>query len=159
MSEQLILKEFKVEKAKIDEWNLILDILKEVRLTYWFVGTENYSTFYVAKDPATEDIVCCFSIDYEGEIGILKSFAVRKKLQKKGIGQYVVSKIPEIARDCGIKKLYATSHEAKAFWRKTIFSEIDKSKVKEPYILKYLSCVCDAKIPKGESYSIFKVEL
>ena len=127
-----------IEKATQADWELVLQILEEAGLKTYFTGNENFRTFYTVKNPETKELICCFAIDYEKDIGILKSFAVKKELHGKGLGKIIVSKISDPAKRLGLKKLYATSWEAPNFWRKVDFIEIDPQDSTDNYYLKYI---------------------
>lgn len=143
MQEQLTLAELKIKKATQNDWQETLKLLEDVGLTFWFTGGENYKTFYIVSDPETKKIICCFSIVCENDIGILKSFAIKKDLQGRGIGKYIANKTPEVAKSQGIKKLYAASKEAPQFWQKTVFKELTINEVKDNFFLDYLNGLKD----------------
>ena len=133
------LENLEVVKASQDDWDDILEILEETRLIIWFTGGETYHKFYIVRDQGTNQIICCFQIAQEGEVGILRSFAMRKNLQKKGIGRYIVNnEIPSIAKNLGIKRLYARGNDVgdfktNGFWRKTIFKHVLRKDIKDKY--------------------------
>ena len=138
MSKPVVLHKLEIEKANQEDWNEILNILEETKLTHWFIGGENYKNFYTVREPISKKIICCFSIATEGDIGILKSFAVRINYQGKGIGKLIANKTPELAKKIKLKKIYAASAEAPDFWNKTIFKEINIKEANEPYYLSYI---------------------
>lgn len=138
MVSKVITKDLIIEKAKETDWNSILNLLNETNLTHWFFGNENYKNFYVVQDKDSKSLICCFAIDTKENTGILKSFAVKKDLQGKGIGKFIVNQLPDIMTNLNIDKLYACSSEAPDFWKKTIFNEINTSSVNSNFYLKYL---------------------
>ncbi len=127
----------KIEKACGEDWQDILELLESAGLRAYFSGVETHHNFYVVYEGS--DILCTFAIDSKGEIGILKSFAVSKKAQGKGIGKKVANCMFDIAEEFKIKKLYATSWEAPEFWRKTIFNEISEEEGKDSFYKEYLN--------------------
>ena len=146
MVKEITLNQLKIEKANENDWDSILKLLEQTDLTFWFTGSENYNSFYCVKEPTDNEIICCFAIEYEKDIGVLKSFTTIKSLQGKGIGKYIADKTPNICKQLGIKKLYAASIEAPKFWTKTILKEISFNEIKDPYFLKYLNNFCH-KVP------------
>ena len=139
--EKLITEKCSSEK----EWSNILEILKETELYIWLTGKEQYQNFHVIKEPDTKKIIGCFTFTQEGSIGILKNLAIAKTFQRKGISTFIVNnKIPKIAKELGIKKLYLhgndrgpfTSHH---FWEKTIFKHIKSTDVKDKYYIDYFN--------------------
>ena len=135
---ELILNKLKIEKALNADWNLILEILNETGLRAWFTGAENYSTFYTVKDIKSNKTIACFSVELENDIGILKSFAVRKELQGTGLGRHIANKVSDVAGKLGLKKVYASSWEASQFWIKTHFKKINKSDSTDEFFLRYV---------------------
>ena len=148
MNIELTLDQLKIGKASQNDWGPILKLLEETDLTSWFTGNESYKNFYTVKEPELKKIICCFAIEHENNVGILKSFAIAKKIQGKGYGKLIANKSPEIAKELSIKKLYAASKEAPNFWIKTIFKEIKYGEIEDSYFLKYLNCFKD----KVENY-------
>ena len=144
MQNKLLQDNLKIEPAIEKDWLEILQLLEENDLTFWFTGNVSSENFYIAKDPKNKKIICCFSIEFEDTIGILKSFAISKGLQGKGIGKHIVNNnLERLSQRLGIKKLYAASIEAPEFWAKTIFKEIKRSEIKDDYFFKYLDNFCD----------------
>ena len=144
MKNELVTTQLKIEPASEKDWLEILQLMEENDLTFWFTGNESSKNFYIAKDSENKKIICCFAIEFENTIGVLKSFAVSKNLQGKGIGKYIVNNNLEgLCQELGIKKLYAASIEAPEFWAKTIFQEIKRSDIKDDYFFKYLNNFCD----------------
>lgn len=139
MAPKLTIENISIEKANDSDWDLILKLLEETRLTFWFSGNESYKNFYIVRDKSAGSFACCFAIDTEEKTGILKSFAIRKDLQGKGFGKNIVSRLSDIMKKTGLNKLYACSYEAPDFWRKTIFSEININSVKDNFYLNYVN--------------------
>lgn len=135
----LILTKLKIEKAKESDWKEILVLMEETGRKSFFTGIESYKKFYLVRDTETKEVICSFAIDTENTTAILKFLGVRKDLQKKGVAKYVISKVPDILKEQGIKWLYASTWDAPGFWAKTVFKEIKINDVKDPFFLKYLS--------------------
>lgn len=128
-----------VIQAKDTDWNEILNLLEETDLTIWFTGKESSKDFFIVRDPDTRRLICCFSIIKEDDLGILKSFAVRKELQGKGIGKYITLKMFEVNKKFGIKKLFAASEDpVYKFWLKNNFKEIKYSEIEERFFYNYV---------------------
>lgn len=113
--------------------------MEETGRTVFFTGKESYENFYVVRESDKEKIICSFVIEFKNEIAILKFLGVRKNLQGSGVGKYVVNKAPELLKNRGIKKLYASTWEAPMFWNKTVFKEIQIKDIKDKFFLDYLS--------------------
>ena len=143
---ELILSKLKIKKATPENWNEILELMKETGRTVFFTGDENYKKFYTVRDE-NQKIISAFEIESKINVAILKFFGVRKNLQGKGIGKYIANKTPELVKESGVKKLYACTWEAPEFWSKTSFKEIKIRDVKDKFFLDYLS-----KLEKGFPY-------
>lgn len=140
MKSAILQDNLKIETAKEEEWEPILKLLQEAGLVFWLTGNENHNGFYVVKDIVSKNIICCFAIECQKDVGILKSFAIKNNFQGKGVGKSIVdNKIGKIAKELGISKLYAASQEAPGFWRKTIFNEIQFSAINDPFFLAYIN--------------------
>ena len=108
MVKHLLLDQLKIKKATQNEWKEILNLLDESKMTFWLLGNEGYENFFIVKNSTANDIICCFAIDIENEAGILRSFTIRKNLQGKGLGSYIVNNlIPEISKELKIKTLFS----------------------------------------------------
>ncbi len=125
------------EKATENNWQDILNLLSSAAPIENFTSLESYKNFFIVKDQG--NIICCFAIDYENDIGILKSFAISKELQGKGVGKLIANKTDEVAKVLNVKKLYATSWEAPNFWKKTNFKEISEAEGKDKFFIIYLN--------------------
>jgi N-acetylglutamate synthase-like GNAT family acetyltransferase len=135
MKNELLQDKLKIEKAKKEDWDEILILLEETNLIDRVSGNGNYENFYSVK--IQDKIICCFAIFYKDNIGILKSFGIKKDLQGQGIGKKIVNKLPELIKSIGLNKLYAASWEAPEFWEKAGFQEINFNESKDDYFLKY----------------------
>ena len=131
----------KSHKAAKSDWKEILKLLDETKLSYWFSGNENHKNFYVVKNQSSKKIIGCFAIYSKGKIGILKSFAVRKNTQNKGLGKYIIDNILPIAgKQLGLKKIYGSSYKSAGFWgSRSHIKEVDPLKIKDKYFLEYIS--------------------
>lgn len=126
-----------VKKADENDWDNILQILNATKLSFWFTGGENHKKFYYVENDDTKEIVCCFQIHIENDVGIIRSFAVNPKVQKKGIGRKIVNDlIIPLAKSLDINRLYARGNalgdfNSNGFWKKTIFSHINNNEIKD----------------------------
>lgn len=133
--------EANIQKAKESDWQNILVLLGEAGLREYLPNENFNENFYVLYEG--ENLVCTFVVDFENDIGVLKSFAVSKSVQGKGIGKKVANKMDFVAKDFKLSKLYATSWEAPEFWKKTIFKEINEDEASDIYFIKYVKDIKD----------------
>ncbi len=135
MQNEPLLEQLKIEKAIKRDWNQILALLEETNLIDRISGNGTSENFYTVQ--IQDQIICCFAILYEGKVGILKSFGIKREYQGKGIGRKVANKLPELIRTLGLNKLYAASWEAPEFWKKAGFKEIKFNESTDSYFLQY----------------------
>ena len=131
--------QLKTEKASQKDWLNILDILKEAGLKGYMSGKETYESFYTVKDSSKNQIIGCFAISIKDSIGIVKSFAIKKSLQGKGLGKVIANSLISTAKELNLKTLYASSWEAPRFWIKTNFEEINLNKINNKFFLDYIN--------------------
>ena len=145
MAETLSLENLTVKLCSEDKWAEVLAILKETKMDIWLTGKEISNEFFLVKDKETGKFIACFKFSQEGHIGILKNFAVRPILQRKGIGTFIVNNIvPKVAKERGIKKLYLLGNDrppytSNYFWKKTIFNYIKSSDAKDQFFKDYFN--------------------
>ena len=132
------LSKLKITKATPEDWSEILEIMEETGRTFYFDGTENYKKFYTVRDE-NKKMISAFEIESENDVAVLKFFGVSKNLQGKGIGKYIANRIPEMLKELGIKRLYASTWESFEFWKRTVFKEIKISDSKDKFFLNYLN--------------------
>ena len=135
MQNELLPEQLKFEKATIEDRNEITNLLKEANLLDYTPENENYKSFYLVK--LNKKIICCFALDTNTNIALLKSFGVRKELRGKGIGKIIANKLSELGKSLGLKKIYAASWEAPNFWKKAGFKEINYLDSKDNHFLNY----------------------
>ena len=132
-----------VQKCQENEWKSLLAILEETQIAIWFSGREEYENFYAVK--LGSEIIGCFTFSTNNKTGILKNFAIDKKLQGKGIGTYIANNIiPSVAKNLGIEDLYLHGNDrgpftSNHFWRKTKFQHIPSDQIKDKYYLDYFN--------------------
>ena len=130
-------------KCAKEEWNDVLDILKETEQDICFTGEEKYEDYYAVKLSNVHEIIGCFTIAQENEIGILKHLGIKTRLQRQGIGKYLSENVvPKIAKERRIKKLYLLGNNrgpytAYQFWNKTFYKHIKASEIKDKFFLDY----------------------
>ncbi len=129
----------KTEKASQKDWLNILDILKGAGLKGYMSGKETYKSFYTVKDSSKNKIIGCFAISIKNSIGIVKSFAIKKNLQGKGLGKVIANSLINTAKELNLKTLYASSWEAPEFWIKTNFKETSSRKINDSFFLNYIN--------------------
>ena len=136
MQNEVLQDNLKIERANKENLDEIMGLLKEANLLDYTPNNENYKSFYLIK--SDKNIICCFALDTESDIALLKSFGIKKELRGKGIGKSIVNKLPKLGKKLGLKKIYAVSWEAPEFWEKVGFDEINPTDSKDNYFLSYV---------------------
>ena len=72
MQESLVLQNLKSEPCLKEDWDSVLEILKDTHLDVWLSGKEKYEDFYTVKDTETNKIIACFIFTQKDSIGIFK---------------------------------------------------------------------------------------
>lgn len=138
--------EINIQKAKENDWRQILNLLEESGLREYLPDEKFNANFFVLYDE-DDNLICTFTVDFQNDVGVLKSFAVSKIVQGKGIGKKVANEMDKIVKGLGLRKLYASSWEAPEFWKKTIFKEIDKNENSDLYFKDYKDSI-DKRFPE-----------
>ena len=139
-----ILSTLKIQKATEADWKVILEILNESKMTFWFTGGEDYKIFYTITNTNLKEIIGCFAFDINENTGILRSFIIRNSFRGNGIGKYIANFIiPKLAKDLNLKHLFLLSdmqepYVSCPFWEKTIFQKIAIASVQNKFFRDYL---------------------
>ena len=139
-----ILNTLKIKKATESDWKVILEVLNESKMDFWFTGGENYKIFYTITDNNLKEIIGCFAFDLHEKTGILRSFVLKKNLRGKGIGKHIADLfIPKLAKELNLQQLFLLAdiqepYVSCPFWEKTIFKKIDINNVKDKFFKDYL---------------------
>ncbi len=133
-----------INKATKTDWVVILEILDESKMTFWFTGGEDYQIFYTITDKSTKKIIGCFAFDVDEGTGILRSFILRKNTRGKGLGKHIANSIvPQIAKELKLKRIFLLSDNQEPyvscpFWERTIFKKTVISNVQDKFFKDYL---------------------
>jgi amino-acid N-acetyltransferase len=120
-----------VRKAKISDLKqvhrLINDFAKREQMIPRSLN-ELYETlrdFVVCEDGGNICGVCSLHVMWE-DLAEIRSLAVDKKYQKKGIGKNLVKQCLKEAKALGLRRIFALTYQP-AFFRKIGFLDVDKS--------------------------------
>lgn len=113
---------------------------------------ENLRDFYVAEEDNEIRGICALHILWE-DLAEIRSLAVKKEYQKKGIGSLLVKRSLREAKKLGIKRVFVLTY-LPDFFKKFGFKEIDKSKLPQKI---WGDCIKCPKFPEcDESALIFE---
>ena len=88
---------------------------------------ESIRDIYIYEDKGKIKGVCALHIMWD-DLAEIRSLAVSKDLQGKGIGKRLLATCIKEAKELGIKRVFALTYQPE-FFRKIGFKEIDKSKL------------------------------
>ncbi len=75
------------------------------------------------------DVIGTGGLESFGDCALLRSISIKKGLQKKGFGKFIVSQLEKMARQNGVKCLYLLTTTAGGFFAKQGYETIDRETV------------------------------
>ena len=117
---------YTLEKATAQNFASLKEFLEEVELPTEDL-TEKIDLFYWQN--ADGNAVACGGFEQYGEIGLLRSVAIRPGQQKKGTGSIWVSRLMDQASEMGMQDLYLLTTTAEGFFKKMGFEKQDRENV------------------------------
>lgn len=110
---------------------------------------ENIRDFFVAENDGAICGVCALHILWE-DLAEVRSLAVRKEYQRKGIGRRLVKRCIAEARSMGIKRVFVLTYQDD-FFKKMGFADIDKSRLPQKI---WGDCVRCPKFPECDETAL-----
>jgi len=145
----------KIRKAKISDikevHKLINDFAKKGEMIPRSLNElyEKLRDFVVSEDKDKISGVSALHILWE-DLAEIRSLAVRKEYQRKGIGQRLVRECLKEAKSLGIKRVFALTYNPE-FFRKLGFADIDKSELPQKI---WGDCVRCPKFPECDEFAL-----
>jgi amino-acid N-acetyltransferase len=119
------LKKYKVVAAEAGLRPAILKLLLENDLPVADLD-DNKTLFACLND---SDMIGTGGLEPFGKCALLRSISVRKNLQKRGLGKFIVAELEKAARQMGINSLYLLTTTAGDFFAKEGYQRIDREAV------------------------------
>jgi len=147
----------KIRKAKISDLKqvhkLINDFAKREDMIPRSLNElyENLRDFIICEDDGHICGVCALHIMWE-DLAEIRSLAVDKKYQKKGIGKNLVTNCIKEAKTLGIKRIFALTYQPE-FFKKIGFVEIDKSSLPQKI---WGDCLRCPRFPECNEHAVIK---
>lgn len=110
---------------------------------------EHIRDFFVAEDEGAICGVCALHILWE-DLAEVRSLAVRKEHQRRGIGKKLVRKCLAEARAMGISRVFVLTYQD-VFFRKLGFTDIDKARLPQKI---WGDCVRCPKFPECDETAL-----
>ncbi|GLI53596.1 N-acetyltransferase [Thermodesulfovibrio yellowstonii] len=151
----------KIRKATVSDIKLIHKLINEFAKKGEMLPRslnelyENIRDFLIAEQNNEIKGVCALHILWE-DLAEIRSLAVKKESQKKGIGSLLVKKCLNEAKKLGVNKVFVLTYIPE-FFKKTGFRELDKSKLPQKI---WGDCIRCPKFPECDEIALiyeFKV--
>lgn len=110
---------------------------------------ENVRDFIVLEDKGKIYGTCALHILWE-DLAEIRSLAVRKEYQKRGIGKKLVKRCLNEAKSLGIKRVFVLTYQ-EDFFKKLGFADIDKSSLPQKI---WGDCVRCPKFPECDEHAL-----
>lgn len=110
---------------------------------------ENIRDFFVYEEGSEVGGACAIHILWE-DLAEIKSLAVAKKLQNKGVGRALVMRCLKEAKSLGVKRVFALTYRPE-FFHKLGFIDIDKSALPQKI---WGDCLRCPKFPECDEYAV-----
>jgi amino-acid N-acetyltransferase len=104
----------------------VLDLLKDAGLPTAGVE-EHFGTFWVSRIDGR--LVGCIGLERHGEVGLLRSLAVRSSEQARGVGRRLVEHLLSEAREQKLRTLYLLTTTADAYFPRFGFERIERGEI------------------------------
>ncbi|OGW26404.1 MAG: GNAT family N-acetyltransferase [Nitrospirae bacterium GWC2_42_7] len=145
----------KIRKAKIADLKEVHKLVNEFARKGEMIPRslnelyEKIRDFLVVEDKGKISGVCALHILWE-DLAEIRSLAVRKEYQGKGIGQKLVKECMKEAKALGIKRVFALTYNTD-FFSRLGFKEIDKSDLPQKI---WSDCIRCPKFPECDEHAM-----
>ena len=112
---------------------------------------ENVRDFVVAEDKKNIAGVCALHVLWE-DLAEVRSLAVRKEFQEKGIGSSMVRSCMREAKKLGIKRVFVLTYQPD-FFRKLGFTDTDKASLPQKI---WGDCIRCPKFPECDEHALIR---
>jgi amino-acid N-acetyltransferase len=147
----------KIRKARISDLRFIQKFINDFAKKEEMLPrslNELYETvrdFIVCEEQGTINGVCALHIMWE-DLAEIRSLAVDKYHQKKGIGKKLIQQCLKEARALGIKKVFALTYNPE-FFKKLGFIDIDKASLPQKI---WGDCLRCPRFPECNEHAVMK---
>lgn len=116
-------------ELSIKEFDSVFGLLAEAKLDFSDLKQPSIRLFRFEEKEVMIGVAALEIISGEA---LLRSVAVKKGLQGKGLGKTIVAKMEEVARQSGIKALYLLTNTAADFFQSIGYRKIERDDFAEP---------------------------
>jgi len=112
---------------------------------------ENVRDFVVAEEKDAIVGACALHVLWD-DLAEVRSLAVKKEFQKKGIGRKMVRSCVQEARDLGIKRVFVLTYQP-SFFKKLKFKDTDKASLPQKI---WGDCIRCPKFPECDEHALIR---
>ncbi len=116
-------------KLSPDKFDSVFELLAEAKLDFSDLKQPNIRLFRFEDSGQTIGVG---GLEVFDDQALLRSVAMKKDLQGKGLGKEMVAQIEKTAGNSGIKSLYLLTNTAPDFFRSIGYQQIDRNDFAEP---------------------------
>ena len=142
------LEDVEAMKALLDDFAKTGDLLARSRLAFY----ETIRDFVVGRQGGEVVGLSALHVCWK-DLGEVRSLAVRRDLQGRGIGRLLVEKCLEDARELGLARVFALTYRPD-FFAGVGFHQVDKSEL--PHKI-WQDCVHCTKFPECDEIAVIRV--
>jgi len=114
-----------IRRARVDDERAVRALLKKADLPFEDVEVGR-QTFLVAT--SENRVVGSAGLENCGNVGLLRSLAVREELRGIGLGGELTEEMEAMARKAGVQELYLLTMTAEPFFAKRGYGRVDRAK-------------------------------
>lgn len=118
-----------IHELTFEEFDSAFELLAEAKLDFSDLKQPNIRLFRFEENGQTMGVG---GLEVFNDHALLRSVAVKKELQGKGLGKEMVAQIEQAARESGIKSFYLLTNTAPEFFRSIGYQQIDRNDFAEP---------------------------
>lgn len=112
-----------------DQFDSVFELLSEAKLDFSDLKQPNIRLFRFEENSIEIGVG---GLEVFDDQALLRSVAVKKDLQGKGLGKEMVAQIEKTARNSGIKSLYLLTNTVPEFFKSIGYQQIDRNDFAEP---------------------------
>ncbi|MBL7965900.1 MAG: GNAT family N-acetyltransferase [Prolixibacteraceae bacterium] len=118
----------KITELSPDQFDSVFELLSEAKLDFSDLKQPNIRLFRFEENGQTMGVG---GLEVFNDHALLRSVAVKKELQGKGLGKEIVAKMEEVARQSGIQSFFLLTTTATHFFSSLGYQKISRDNFAE----------------------------
>jgi len=118
-----------IKELNSEEFETVYDLLRESELDSSDLKQQNIRLFLFEEN---DQIIGVGGLEIVDNLALLRSVAISKKQQNKGLGKQLVTLIEKSAKESGISALYLLTNTATEFFKAIGYLQIHRDDFAEP---------------------------